>query len=141
MGLVDRELLQFNSFVKLLHRVLRWLNEAIILKSFLQNKCKRKAAELQEVGSRLPFLGDYNTGMAILMKLYLEKRLAGKSTLVAEAELQQNVPGCEDVRAELRRGFAFWNQVVAAVKILAAEKPKIASQFASADSWVATMKP
>ncbi|PRQ77029.1 Temperature dependent protein affecting M2 dsRNA replication-domain containing protein [Rhodotorula toruloides] len=105
------------------------------------------------VFNSLPFQTDTNTGMGILFKAYGDAftSMAGglemvQRSLVKDEEvlglLQGAFTNVKSVRAELERGFRFWNLIMLAVRSLRqstagpAIAPDLADQFEAADVWL-----
>ncbi|GJN92125.1 hypothetical protein Rhopal_005155-T1 [Rhodotorula paludigena] len=169
-GPLSRELLVFNSFLRATSRSMRNLLEAIAVNCLLRSDAQRSYADYLGVAFSLPFQADTNTGMGILFKAYGDTvcHMSGGIEVVArtakkEGEagaatrderetikdakeqvlglLQDAFPNVKNVRAELERGFRFWNLVMLAVRSLRqssspAMSPELADQFEAADAWV-----
>lgn len=139
VGPLNRELLQFNSFIKTLLKSLRTLAEAVIVNGFLRKRSDKKGRDFTKLGLQLPFGWEVNTGMGILARSYLEKACANRPTEGILRGLEDTFSGCPDVKTEVGRCFAFWDQLVSAVKVLHAEKAineDLANQFIKADGWM-----
>ncbi|KAG8930683.1 hypothetical protein FRC02_003785 [Tulasnella sp. 418] len=157
-GPLSRELLVFNSFIKSLSRALRTLIEMTALNMLLQEHARRARDDLLDISLSLPFQTDVNTGFGILAKVYLD----GLVTLYGKAVTDPNAEGvreakdealefCDDTfegvkypRAEVKRGFRFWDAALEAIRSLRAEEavlPETAEQFEAADRWLAPMRP
>lgn len=150
----------FNSLGKLLTRNLRHLSEALILEMLLANECKKETLEYSELATQLPFAYEPSTVLGILIKEYLETLTlnagnnnsnsfnnSSKDQAVQRVEEHIGVTSLtsleEGVKAELQRGFAFWNVVADAVKSLNASKAiskELAHEFQEADNWVKARK-
>jgi hypothetical protein len=144
-GPLSRELLVFNSFSRTLGRTLRAHCEALVLNAFLSGRCQQKRSDFIDINLALPFGIDANTGLGIVIKTYLERVLEislGKepATVVADAlhYVEGTFTGCSQIKTDLQRGIRFWEQLVAAVKVLKAEKTiqhDLYQQFVDADQW------
>ena len=136
-GPLSRELLVFNSFIKVLSRSLRGLLESISLNLLLRSDARRSREDYLDIALSLPFQSDTNTGLGILFKAYgdavchmaggievLKSAFNGKSgelekeqIAVKEAKkmtlglLEEAFPNVKDVAKELSRGFRFWEMV------------------------------
>ncbi|GAA5858792.1 hypothetical protein JCM8547_004990 [Rhodosporidiobolus lusitaniae] len=169
-GPLSRELVVFNSFLRATSRSMRTLIEAIAVNFLLRGDAQRSYSGYLEAAFSLPFQSDTNTGMGILFKAFGDTvcHMAGGIEVVArtakpEAEggagkaerevvrdakeqvlglLQDAFPNVKNVRAELERGFRFWNLIILAVRALRqsqegpAISPEVADQFEEADSWL-----
>ncbi|KAK3810924.1 MAG: temperature dependent protein affecting M2 dsRNA replication-domain-containing protein [Benniella sp.] len=171
-GPLSRELLAFNSIGKLLKRNLRHLSEALILEMLLANECKKDTLEYTDLATQLPFAHEPSTVLGILVKEYLETLTLNAGTTTTNNNNNSNnnnsnntfnhhnkdqavqqveehigvtsLTSLEDgVKAELQRGFAFWNVVADAVKSLSTSKAiskELAQEFQEADQWVKARK-
>ncbi|KAG0246462.1 hypothetical protein BGX31_001738 [Mortierella sp. GBA43] len=157
-GPLSRELLAFNSVSKLLTRQLRHLSEALITEMLLANECQKDALDYTELATQLPFAYEPSTVLGILVKKYLETLTLNsgnastfnnnlKDQAIQQVEEVIGVTSLtsleEGVKAELQRGFAFWDVVVNAVKSLGASKAiskESAQAFQDADNWVKARK-
>jgi len=140
-GPLSRELLVFNSFLRATSRSMRNLLEAIAVNCLLRGDAQRSYADYLGVAFSLPFQADTNTGMGILFKAFGDTvcHMAGGIEVVARTAngaggasaaatkeereaiqqskdqvlglLQDAFPNVKNVRAELERGFRFWNLV------------------------------
>ncbi|GAA6054763.1 hypothetical protein JCM3770_000931 [Rhodotorula araucariae] len=170
-GPLSRELLVFNSFLRATSRSMRNLLEAIAVNCLLRSDAQRSYADYLGVAFSLPFQADTNTGMGILFKAFgdtvchmaggIEEvartaRKEGEQGAASKDEreavkqakeqvlglLQDAFPNVKNVRAELERGFRFWNLVMLAVRSLRqsatgpAIAPELADSFEAADTWL-----
>jgi hypothetical protein len=132
-GPVSRELLVFNSFVRSLSRSLRSLLEATAFNLVLRGDAQRVREDYLDIALSLPFQSDSNTGMGILCKAYCDavtvlsqSQSLGREALGGEGgrPVKEQAAGMLDpaegkglfanvrgVRAELERGFRFWDVV------------------------------
>jgi hypothetical protein len=131
-GPLSRELLTFNSFLKSLSRSLRHLLESVSFHMLLRNDARRTRDDFLDIALSLPFQTDTNTGFGILAKVYLDATIMiysggeeGKgiregeeaSEEAREAKEQalelceQEFVGIKNPRAEVERGFRFWDAV------------------------------
>jgi Temperature dependent protein affecting M2 dsRNA replication len=130
-GPVSRELLVFNSFVRSLSRSLRSLLEATAFNLVLRGDSRRAREDYLDIALSLPFQSDTNTGMGILCKAYCDAVTVLSQSLDREAlgneqgrPIKEQAAGMLDpgegkglfanvrgVRAELERGFRFWDVV------------------------------
>ncbi|GAA5972733.1 hypothetical protein JCM11641_002996 [Rhodosporidiobolus odoratus] len=168
-GPLSRELVVFNSFVRATSRSVRNLIEAIAVNFLLRADAQRSYSDYLGVAFSLPFQFDSNTGMGILFKAYGDTvcHMAGGIEVVAKTAesgeegasvderetvrqakeqvltlLQDAFPNVKSVRAELERGFRFWNLMMIAVRALRqssngqALSPEVGEQFEAADTWL-----
>ncbi|GAA5934423.1 hypothetical protein JCM10213_001974 [Rhodosporidiobolus nylandii] len=167
-GPLSRELIVFNSFLRATSRSMRTLLEAISVNFLLRADAQRSYSDYLGVAFSLPFQSDTNTGMGILFKAYgdtvchmaggidvVERTGRRDAAGVDEREtvkqakeqvlglLQDAFPNVKNVRAELERGFRFWNLIMLAVRSLRqsssggqAISPDVADQFEAADAWL-----
>lgn len=157
---LSRELIQFNSFVKLLNKNLRMLIEVIASNLLLRGTgfVKRNRDDYLDISLSLPFQTQTSTGLGIVIKCYLEALLTFNSGVVeAGKEMDEDVveareavismlegtfANVKDVRAELTRGLRFWSAVVKAIEVLQSESsisPELMQQFTQADEWLRPM--
>ncbi|KAI8055625.1 temperature dependent protein affecting M2 dsRNA replication [Syncephalis plumigaleata] len=146
VGPLSRELLAFNSFSKSLGRSLRTLCESLLLNSFITGQVKRDRSDFAELNLNLPFGTDANTGLGILVKVYLEQiktkpsgTAANKAMEEALKHVEETFTGCQNVKDELGRGFRFWDQLMAAIKILKTENAidnNVYQQFIKTNQWL-----
>ncbi|BGP58978.1 hypothetical protein NBRC10512v2_000268 [Rhodotorula toruloides] len=170
-GPLSRELLVFNSFIRATSRSMRTLIEAVAVNFLLRSDAQRSYNDYLGVAFSLPFQTDTNTGMGILFKAYgdaftsmagglemVQRSLVkdgGEGALSAEEKekvraakeevlglLQGAFTNVKSVRAELERGFRFWNLIMLAVRSLRQPTagpsiaPDLADQFEAADVWL-----
>jgi len=156
---LSRELLVFNSFLKSLTRSLRTLVEVTSLNMLLKNEARRHRDDLLDIALSLPFQVDVNTGFGILAKVYMDALThinGGQFVRDRDAEgvrdakdmalelCEETFPGVKDPKAEVDRGFRFWDVVLMAVKSLHAEgelAPDVYKQFERAQAWLQPMRP
>ncbi|KAE8210682.1 hypothetical protein CF327_g5472 [Tilletia walkeri] len=156
---LSRELLVFNSFLKVLGRSMRHLVEMVACTLLLRGDARRARDDFLDIALSLPFGTDANTALGIMVKCYLEGLLTmheGKAVgkeemadegVVGEKEaivemLGETFENVKDVKAELRRGFRFWDVLMVAIRTLSAEKAvsvELAQQFEGANAWLAPM--
>ncbi|CAG8538773.1 13168_t:CDS:2 [Acaulospora colombiana] len=123
VGPLCRELLAFNSFVKVLNRSLRNLCEMLTLSMFLNGDCVKERQDYLDIALSLPFLCDVNTGMGIIAKIYLENVIAFSkegdtnkglsSSCINEAlkKIEEIFTACISAKADLENGLSFWDEV------------------------------
>ena len=131
---LSRELLVFNAFVRSLTRALRTLLEVTSLNMLLRHDARRARDDLLDIALSLPFQTDVNTGFGVLAKVYLDAlthinggarvRDASAPGVEVKKEMaldlcEETFPGVKAPRAEVERGFRFWD-VVRAVCLLSA---------------------
>ena len=120
----------FNSFVRSLTRALRTLLEVTSLNMLLRHDARRARDDLLDINLSLPFQSEVNTGFGVLAKVYLDAltHINGRQRVrdpnaegVREAK-QMALDICEETfqgvkypKAEVERGFRFWDVVRAAV--------------------------
>ena len=116
----------FNSFVRSLTRALRTLLEVTSLNMLLRHDARRARDDLLDVNLSLPFQTEVNTGFGVLAKVYLDAltHINGRQRVrdpnvegVKEAK-QMALDICEETfqgvkypKAEVERGFRFWDVV------------------------------
>lgn len=116
----------FNSFVKSLTRALRTLLEVASLNMLLRADARRARDDLLDIALSLPFQSDVNTGFGVLAKVYLDAltHINNRTRVrdpnaegVPEAKLmaldicEETFPGVKYPKAEVERGFRFWDCV------------------------------
>jgi hypothetical protein len=156
---ISRELLVFNSFVRSLTRALRTLLEVTTLNMFLRSDAKRTREDLLDITLSLPFQTEVNTGFGVLAKVYLDALTHfnnGARVRDANAEgvreakamaldlCEETFSGVKQPKAEVERGFRFWDVALAAMRTLHAEGAvlrELVDQFEAAESWLAPMRP
>ncbi|KAG0343695.1 hypothetical protein BG004_005069 [Podila humilis] len=166
-GPVNRDLLAFNSVSKALTRHLRHLSESLMLEMLLSDEIQKDDLNFAELAVHMPFAGEHSTVMGVLVKEYLESQAMDpkltKEQAVHAVEEKLGATSlsslAESVKAELQRGFAFWDVVVDAVKALGASSlsssssssPSTSSssngvnkallqEFTDANNWVKSRK-
>ena len=122
----------FNSFVRSLTRALRTLLEVTSLNMLLRHDARRARDDLLDVNLSLPFQTEVNTGFGVLAKVYLDAltHINGRQRVrdanaegVREAKAvaldicEETFQGVKNPKAEVERGFRFWD-VVSAVSAL-----------------------
>ncbi len=116
----------FNSFVRSLTRALRTLLEVTSLNMLLRHDARRGRDDLLDINLSLPFQSEVNTGFGVLAKVYLDAltHINGRQRVrdpnaegVREAK-QMALDICEETfqgvkypKAEVERGFRFWDVV------------------------------
>lgn len=123
---LSRELLVFNAFVRSLTRALRTLLEVTSLNMLLRHDARRARDDLLDIALSLPFQTDVNTGFGVLAKVYLDAlthinggarvRDAAAPGVAMKKEMaldlcEETFPGVKAPRAEVERGFRFWDIV------------------------------
>lgn len=167
-GPLSRELLVFNSFVKSLTKSLRHLMEATSVHMFLRGDAKRQRDDFTDVALSLPFQGEVNTGFGVLAKVYIDATIAFYQGMPegdpdhpdVKAAKEQAVEVVEDTfvivkspRAEIERGFRFWDALMVSIRTIAKlQGPEPSSlntivsgsvldQFETADVWLRPFRP
>lgn len=122
----------FNSFVRSLTRALRTLLEVTSLNMLLRHDARRARDDLLDINLSLPFQTEVNTGFGVLAKVYLDAltHINGRQRVrdanaegVKEAKqvaldiCEETFQGVKNPKAEVERGFRFWD-VVSALSIL-----------------------
>ncbi|PPQ69602.1 hypothetical protein CVT26_001590 [Gymnopilus dilepis] len=156
---LSRELLVFNSFVRSLTRALRTLLEVTSLNMLLRNDARRARDDLLDIALSLPFQTEVNTGFGVLAKVYLDALThINNGTRVRDANApgvsvakemaldlcEETFPGVKNPKAEVERGFRFWDVALAAMRHLHSEGAvlrELIEQFEAADAWLAPMRP
>ena len=118
----------FNSFVRSLTRALRTLLEVTSLNMLLRHDARRARDDLLDVNLSLPFQTEVNTGFGVLAKVYLDAltHINGRQRVrdanaegVREAKAvaldicEETFQGVKNPKAEVERGFRFWDVVSA----------------------------
>ncbi|KAK7033935.1 hypothetical protein VNI00_012560 [Paramarasmius palmivorus] len=121
---LSRELLVFNSFVRSLTRALRTLLEVTALNMLLRGDARKARDDLLDIALSLPFQNEVNTGFGVLAKVYLDALTHINNGVrvrdryaegVQEAKgialdiCEETFPGVKDPKAEVERGFRFWD--------------------------------
>lgn len=116
----------FNSFVRSLTRALRSLLEVTSLNLLLRHEARQNREDLLDINLSLPFQSEVNTGFGVLAKVYLDalthinggQRVRDpKAEGVKEAKqvaldiCEETFPGVKYPKAEVERGFRFWDVV------------------------------
>ncbi|RXW24385.1 hypothetical protein EST38_g1501 [Candolleomyces aberdarensis] len=156
---LSRELLVFNSFVRSLTRALRTLLEVTSLNMLLRNDARRARDDFLDIALSLPFQTEVNTGFGVLAKVYLDalthinnmQRVTDPNAEgVKEAKqlaleiCEETFPGVKYPKAEVERGFRFWDVALAAMRQLQSENAvlrEVIEQFEAAEAWLAPMRP
>ncbi|KJA18080.1 hypothetical protein HYPSUDRAFT_205688 [Hypholoma sublateritium FD-334 SS-4] len=156
---LSRELLVFNAFVRSLTRALRTLLEVTSLNMLLRHDARRARDDLLDIALSLPFQTDVNTGFGVLAKVYLDAlthinggarvRDAAAPGVAVKKEMaldlcEETFPGVKAPRAEVERGFRFWDIALAAMRQLHSERAvlgELIDQFEAAEAWLAPMRP
>jgi len=168
-GPLSRELLVFNSFVRSLSRSLRHLFEAVCEHLLLRGDARRAREDFIDIALSLPFQLEVNTGFGILAKTYIDATIAffGGAVTADDADtpeaksakeqamgiVEETFVNVKSPRAEVERGFRFWDSLMVAVKSLAKDQgpqpnpinvvmqPNVVEQFMAADEWLRPMRP
>lgn len=136
-GPLSRELLVFNSFLRVTSRSMRTLLESVAVNLLLRSDARRSREDYLDIALSLPFQSDTNTGMGILFKAFGDAvchmsggvdvvTRAGTGTTGASEEevaavkaakeqtlalLDDAFPNIKNVTADLQRGLRFWELV------------------------------
>eukprot|EP01001_Neometanema_parovale_P006205 NODE_257_length_2817_cov_109.691537_g241_i0.p1 GENE.NODE_257_length_2817_cov_109.691537_g241_i0~~NODE_257_length_2817_cov_109.691537_g241_i0.p1 ORF type:complete len:477 (-),score=65.97 NODE_257_length_2817_cov_109.691537_g241_i0:238-1668(-) len=125
-SLVVRDLCAFHVLFKSLYKTLRNLCEIIMTVMFMDNRVRlRDMNEMpsifNELGDRLPFNENTNTAMGIVVHYLLTtprppnwERMSPSDRWKA-LRVEESFPCCQDVRGDLARGYAFWNEATKVV--------------------------
>ncbi|KAG8788712.1 hypothetical protein FRC12_014285 [Ceratobasidium sp. 428] len=157
-GPLSRELLVFNSFLRSLSRALRTLVEMIALNMLLQQHARRTRDDLLDVAVSLPFQTEVNTGFGILAKVYLDALVAIHGGPVKDRDgegvqeakdgamelVEETFTGVKNPRAEVERGFRFWDAALMTIRNLNQDSSlsgDLAESFEKAQAWLAPMRP
>ncbi|KAG9125162.1 hypothetical protein FRC07_008729 [Ceratobasidium sp. 392] len=157
-GPLSRELLVFNSFLRSLSRALRTLVEMIALNMLLQHHARRTRDDLLDVAVSLPFQTEVNTGFGILAKVYLDALVAIHGGPVKDRDgegvqeakdgamelVEETFTGVKNPRAEVERGFRFWDAALMTIRNLNQDQSlsgDLAESFEKAQAWLAPMRP
>ncbi|KAJ8094869.1 hypothetical protein PM082_010082 [Marasmius tenuissimus] len=156
---LSRELLVFNSFVRSLTRALRTLLEVTSLNMLLRGDARKARDDLLDIALSLPFQTEVNTGFGVLAKVYLDalthinrgERVRDRyaegvqeAKAVALEICEETFPGVKYPKAEVERGFRFWDVALTAMRQLHSEGAvlqELIDQFEAAESWLAPMRP
>lgn len=129
------------------------------LNLLIREDARRHREDLLDISLSLPFQTDVNTGFGVLAKVYLDAltHLNGGICVrdanaegVAESKetaleiCEENFTGVKSPKAEVSRGFRFWDTALAAIRSLHADKqisPELADSFENADAWLKPMRP
>ncbi|KAF8889292.1 XPG I-region protein [Infundibulicybe gibba] len=133
---LSRELLVFNSFVRSLTRALRTLLEVTALNMLLRSDARQARDDLLDIALSLPFQTEVNTGFGVLAKVYLDalthinggqrvrdkdgEGVREKKALALEI-CEETFGGVKAPKAEVERGFRFWDVAVMAMRQLHSE--------------------
>lgn len=132
-GPLDHDLLGFNSLIKALHRSLRNVVEGELLARVLRRDCTAPVQAYGMVAYKLPFRRESNTALGIVLKHVLLQPAA------ARAELAESFPNFIDIEADLLRGCQFWNELLRAMRLLAATNEvsdELLASFESAHAYL-----
>ncbi|KAB5594780.1 hypothetical protein CTheo_1759 [Ceratobasidium theobromae] len=157
-GPLSRELLVFNSFLRSLSRALRTLVETVALNMLLQQQARRPREDLLEIAVSLPFQQEVNTGFGILAKVYLDALVAIHGGPVKSRDdegvqdakdgamelVEETFTGVKNPRAEVERGFRFWDAALMTIRNLSQDSSlpaDLAESFEKAQAWLAPMRP
>lgn len=134
----------FNSFVRSLTRALRTLLEVTSLNLLIRGDARRARDDLLDIALSLPFQSDVNTGFGILAKVYLDalthinngQRVRDPAAEgVAEAKqlaldiCEETFPGVKNPKAEVERGFRFWDCVSAGCILISGSGKTLTGPF------------
>jgi len=132
--------------------------EVTALNMFLRSEARRGRDDLLDVALSLPFQGDVNTGFGVLAKVYLDAltHLNGGARVtdangegVKEAKIgaleicEETFPGVKSPKAEVERGFRFWDVALTAIRSLVESGVlrELKDVFEMADAWLAPHRP
>ncbi|CAO3618472.1 unnamed protein product [Mucor hiemalis] len=142
-GPLNRDLLAFNGFAKALNRSYRNLLEMLTLSFFLNGLVKKDRDDYYQITDSLPFLADSNVALGLVCKHYLERIVEGQSAVEALTSTEKAFPTCISVKADLEKGFQFWNQLFQSIQTL--QKAQSISSttfdmFSDANVWLCKNK-
>ncbi|TPX30943.1 hypothetical protein SmJEL517_g05584 [Synchytrium microbalum] len=152
-GPLDRDLLVFQGFAKLVSRDLRCIAEMILMCVVMHELGPRREGPVLDEAfkcglHKLPYSIEPSTALGIIGRAYLEgvaraEVVEHKSLDVAKQLAKKSVETtfsyCKDVEGDLKKGFYLWTQVAEMTRVLASEKqiaPEIAREIADADAWL-----
>ncbi|KAI0244780.1 hypothetical protein L0F63_002803 [Massospora cicadina] len=142
-GPVDRNLLCFQSCVRIVTRTLRHMVEMVAAGILLAGECSKPRSDLFDLAVRLPFKQEPNTALAILAKLYLDRVAQHPPTPPAHwfeaGQLPRTFPCCSDPLEDIQRGFEFWDQLLQVLTVAGAHQEAhraVIQQFLDADAWL-----
>lgn len=130
-GPIDQDLAAFNSVVKAVYRSLRNLIDILLLNLFLQGKAQTLPNKFLPIANQLPFFQESNTAMGLLAKEFFRCE--------SVAQLSNQFPGCTSIVEDLKKGFAFWDEVFAMVEIGSISggiDSAVVNQFRNANSYL-----
>lgn len=125
----------------------------------LRSDARRQRDDLLDISLSLPFQTDVNTGFGVLAKVYLDAltHLNGGTRVldpnadgVADAKAmaldicEETFTGVKYPKAEVERGFRFWDAALAAMRSLHLEGAvvlELAEAFENAEAWLQPMRP
>lgn len=129
------------------------------LNLLLRGDARRHRDDLLDISLSLPFQTDVNTGFGVLAKVYLDAlthlnggvcvRDANAEGVAESKEMaleicEETFTGVKMPKAEVERGFRFWDTTLTAIRSLSADKqirPDLADSFENADVWLRPMRP
>ncbi|KAJ4459130.1 putative viral life cyclerelated protein [Paratrimastix pyriformis] len=135
-GPVDLDALAMNCVSHAARRTLRNLLETCALSSFLGGHARAPPADCAKLPAMLPFGNEINTGMAIMMRIFLTFPLAPVSNPLPLAQLYEminvlskNLPACANIPHDLAIAIQFWGHAGTFVREV---DPSMADVFARA---------
>ncbi|KAJ9086460.1 hypothetical protein DSO57_1003796 [Entomophthora muscae] len=142
-GPVDRNLLCFQSCVRVMTRTLRHMVEMVAMGILLSGECSKPRTDLTDISVRLPFSQEPNTALAILAKLYLNRLCQYPQTKpdhwFEEGQLPRTFPCSSDPLDDIQRGFEFWDQLVQVLTVVNSQLSTpldVFQQFVDANQWL-----
>ncbi|KAI8374336.1 temperature dependent protein affecting M2 dsRNA replication [Radiomyces spectabilis] len=114
----------------------------LTLSFFLNGLVKKERNDYFEIADNLPFMTDINVALGLVVKHYLEQTL--DNGVDAMDSTEKTFPSCTEIKADMQKGFQFWDSVMAGVKTLKEAKSiseVTYTMFVEADNWLQPKKP
>ena len=136
---VNHELLCSNSLVKVHERALRNLSEMLAMSLLLVESGNYSRKDLREIHFSLPFGRDTSTALGLVLKYHLEHY---KDAGYKSESLKQVFPACAEPAEDLKKGFAFWGELVKCLAVLPANAipEEVSKQFSDATKALSQAK-
>lgn len=143
IGPVDRNLLCFQSCIRMMTRTLRHMVEMVAMGLLLGGECSKPRSDLVDLAVKLPFTQEPNTALGILAKFFLDRVCQNPKIQTEDWFKEDHLPrifSCiSDPMEELQLGFDFWDKLIEALSIASkhSEEPlPFLKQFTEADAWL-----
>ncbi|KAF3930657.1 hypothetical protein ABW19_dt0206960 [Dactylella cylindrospora] len=150
-GPLSRTLLAFISVVQLLSRNIENLMEMVLASLLMHGDADREdRKDWADLGLQIPFVEDFNAGLGIAVKTYLDEltntedptSYETRARIQEEGLIPQMFVQSVDVMADVNKAFRLWDAIMTGVNTAAKDNLTFdAPKFIEADKWLKSRRP